>query len=179
MLAVDPEAGTLGYTVKLVDFGIAKLLDDDSAERGMGTTRAGAVVGTPTYMSPEGLTGSAPVGPVSDIWSLGACAYAAMVGRGPFNADTIGDVVLKVCVKPMPVPSEANPKVPRGFDEWFAKACNRDPHRRFHTPLELSQALRQLDRMKQVTAEDEQYRHSPRGAFGARSDGAGCRAAAE
>src|SRR3954467_9402235 len=57
MLATDAEAGSLGYTVKLVDFGIAKLLHDDTAQGGMGTTRAGAVVGTPTYMSPEGLTG--------------------------------------------------------------------------------------------------------------------------
>jgi eukaryotic-like serine/threonine-protein kinase len=161
MLATDPEGGPLGYTVKLVDFGIAKLLHDDVTQSGMATTRAGSVLGTPTYMSPEGLTGSAPVGPHSDIWSLGACAFAAMVGRGPFNAETIGDVVLKVCVKPMPVPSQWNPKVPRGFDEWFAKACERDPHRRFRTPAELSQALRQLDRMKQVAAEESQYRLRP------------------
>jgi eukaryotic-like serine/threonine-protein kinase len=161
MLATDPEAGRLGYTVKLVDFGIAKLLDDDVARSGMGTTHAGAVVGTPTYMSPEGLTGSAPVGTASDIWSLGACAYAAMVGRGPFNAETIGDVVLKVCVKPLPVPSQMNPKIPRGFDEWFEKACNRDPKQRFRTALELSQALRDLERMKQVAAEEAQYRIRP------------------
>ena len=93
MLARDVESKPRGYTVKLVDFGIAKLVEDEVAN--VGTTRAGAVLGTPRYMSPEGLTGSAPVGPRSDLWALGASAFAAMVGRVPFEGETIGDVVLK------------------------------------------------------------------------------------
>src|SRR5262249_2979585 len=66
MLAVDAESKPRGYTVKLVDFGIAKLLTDEAAVSG-GATHAGTVIGTPHYMAPEALTGSAPVGPRSDV----------------------------------------------------------------------------------------------------------------
>jgi eukaryotic-like serine/threonine-protein kinase len=143
-LMTDKEAGTLGYTVKLVDFGIAKLLEDDAAH-GAATTQAGTVLGTPHYMSPEALTAMAPVSAASDIWSLGACAFTAMVGRLPFEGDAIGDVVLKVCAAPLPVPSKLASSVPRGFDEWFAKACHRDRSQRFGSVREMAVALQQLD----------------------------------
>src|SRR5439155_14203587 len=113
MLAHDRESKR-GYTVKLVDFGIAKLVEDEMANVGM--TRAGSVVGTPRYMSPEGLTGSALVGPRSDLWALGASAFAAMVGKVPFLGETIGDIVLSVCSAPLPAPSECRPGLPSGFD---------------------------------------------------------------
>ena len=155
MLARDVESKR-GYTVKLVDFGIAKLLADEVAN--VGATRAGAIVGTPRYMSPEGLTGSAPVGPRSDLWALGACAFAAMVGKVPFEGESIGDVVLHVCSTPMPVPSERRAGLPPGFDVWFARACQRDPARRFPTAKVMSEALRELDRLALEGSDDIQYR---------------------
>src|SRR5690606_32790075 len=108
-----------GYTVKVVDFGIAKIVHDDNVG-GVAATKTGMVLGTPLYMSPEGLTASAPVSAASDIWSLGACAFAAATGRVPFEGEAIGDVVLKVCSSPMPVPSRLNPELPKAFDAWFA-----------------------------------------------------------
>jgi eukaryotic-like serine/threonine-protein kinase len=140
----DAEAGKLGYTVKLVDFGIAKMLQDDAAH-GAAATQAGSVLGTPHYMSPETLTAFAPVSAASDIWSLGACTFTASVGRLPFEGDAIGDVVLKVCAAPLPVPSKLNPSLPEAFDEWFAKACHRDRSQRFGSVRELAIALQQLD----------------------------------
>jgi serine/threonine protein kinase len=160
MLAIDPESKPRGYTVKLVDFGIAKLLTDET-EAGGGATRAGVVLGTPHYMAPEALTASKPVGVQSDVWSLGACAFAAMVGRMPFEGDAIGDVVLKVCAAPLPVPSTFRADVPPGFDVWFAKACHRDPARRFASAREMGQALRQLDRLGREGTSDLQYRLRP------------------
>src|SRR5215471_4575891 len=160
MLANDAESKPRGYIIKLVDFGIAKLLTDAEGS-GAGTTRAGVVVGTPFYMSPEALTSSAPVGPQSDVWSLGACAFAAMVGKTPFEGDAIGDVVLKVCAAPLPVPSTMRPDVPAGFDEWFAKACHRDPARRFASARAMGQGLRQLDRMSFEGNDDLQFRLRP------------------
>jgi serine/threonine-protein kinase len=155
MLAFDRESKR-GYTVKLVDFGIAKLVEDEVAN--VGTTRAGSVLGTPRYMAPEGLTGSAAVGPLSDLWALGASAFAAMVGKVPFEGDTIGDVVLQVCNAPLPVPSEIRPGLPAGFDVWFARACQRDPARRFASAREMSNALRQLDRLARDGSDDIQYK---------------------
>jgi eukaryotic-like serine/threonine-protein kinase len=145
-LAANAEdVGDLGYSVKLVDFGIAKIVQepvDQSASYAMGgPTQEGAVVGTPNFMSPEQLTVGGAPGPLTDIWSLGACAFTAMTARIPFEGDVLGDIVLKVCVSPLPVPSSYNPKAPSGFDAWFAKACNRDATKRFQTATELRESI--------------------------------------
>jgi serine/threonine-protein kinase len=144
-LATNAEdTGDLTYSVKLVDFGIAKMVQETDGPGGGqmgGPTLEGAVVGTPNFMSPEQLTVGGAPGPLTDIWSLGACAFTAMTARIPFEGDVLGDIVLKVCVAKMPVPSELNPKTPGGFDAWFAKACNRDVAKRFQTANEMREAL--------------------------------------
>jgi len=159
-LARDSEAGARGYSVKLVDFGIAKLVHDDAAG-GAGATQAGMVLGTPHYMSPEALTDSAPVSAASDIWSLGACAFSSACGRVPFEGDAIGDVVLKVCAAPLPVPSSLQPSLPKAFDEWFARACSRDQKRRFASVVELSDALVRLDEWARAQREQVLYEIRP------------------
>jgi serine/threonine-protein kinase len=138
------EVGAEGYSVKLVDFGIAKIVDpleSTAPSRMGGPTQEGAVVGTPNFMSPEQLTVGGAPGPLTDIWSLGACAFTAMTARIPFDGDVLGDIVLKVCVSPLPVPSNYNPRTPSGFDAWFAKACSRDATRRFQTANELRESI--------------------------------------
>jgi serine/threonine-protein kinase len=136
--------GDKGLVVKVLDFGIAKVVHDDVIG-GVGTTKTGMVLGTPLFLSPEALTASAPVSPASDIWSLGACTFAAAVGKVPFEGDAIGDVVLKVCAAPMPVPSELVPGLPKAFDEWFTRACSRELATRFKRVGEMADALRRLD----------------------------------
>jgi serine/threonine protein kinase len=142
-LAREREASRFGYVVKLVDFGIAKIVEDDAAT-GAGATQAGVVLGTPHYMSPEALTAAGPVTRASDLWSLGACVFTAAVGRVPFDGDAIGDVVLKVCAAPMPVPSKLVPELPRAFDEWFKKACSRAVSERFASAGEAAAAFADL-----------------------------------
>jgi serine/threonine-protein kinase len=138
-LAKDREAGRWGYTVKVVDFGIAKVpLEGDDRP-----TRPGAIVGTPYFMSPEALTGR-EVTSVADVWSLGACAYAAAVGQVPFDGKSLAEVALKVIRAPMPVPSHAEPRLPKSFDAWFARACARDPEERFQTVREAADSLLRL-----------------------------------
>jgi serine/threonine-protein kinase len=156
LLAKEKDAGPFGYTVKVVDFGIAKLVHDDNVG-GVAATKTGMVLGTPLYMSPEGLTASAPVSAASDIWSLGACAFAAATGRVPFEGEAIGDVVLKVCSSPMPVPSKLNPDLPKSFDAWFAKACSRDLQQRFQTADALGSALSRLNEWNQAERERVAY----------------------
>jgi serine/threonine protein kinase len=157
MLASDSEAKPFGYTVKLVDFGIAKIVTEEGSSSG-GATHAGAVIGTPHYMAPEALTGSHPVGPRSDVWSLGACAFKAMVGKVPFDGDAIGDICIKVCVSPLPVPSMERAGLPAGFDVWFAKACHRDPAQRFATATQAREALQRLEELAAQGSEAFQYR---------------------
>ncbi|MDP9034327.1 MAG: serine/threonine protein kinase [Myxococcota bacterium] len=143
----------LPYVVKLVDFGIAKMFEDGSEIgpplRAMGgPTRDGTVIGTPNFMAPEQLVGGGSPGPLTDLWSLGACAFAAMTGRLPFEGDVLGDIVLRVCAAPLPVPSQVDrscrDSLPQGFDAWFARACSRDPTKRFQTAEKLAQTLRDL-----------------------------------
>jgi eukaryotic-like serine/threonine-protein kinase len=144
-LATNAEdLGDAPYSVKLVDFGIAKIVQEPhegEAHPMGGPTQDGAVVGTPNFMSPEQLTVGGAPGALTDIWSLGACAFTAMTARIPFEGDVLGDIVLKVCVAPMPVASELNPATPAGFDAWFAKACAREPSQRFQSASELREAL--------------------------------------
>jgi serine/threonine-protein kinase len=143
----NPKGGHLPYTVKLVDFGIAKIFEAPRLA-GLATppamggpTQEGAVIGTPNFMAPEQLTRGGAPGTLTDLWSLGACAYAAMTARIPFEGDVLGDIVIKVCAAALPVPSQQNPRVPAGFDGWFARACSRDPAKRFQSALELGASL--------------------------------------
>jgi len=143
----NPKGSELPYTVKLVDFGIAKMFEAPRVA-GLATpppmggpTQEGAVIGTPNFMAPEQLTlGGAP-GPLTDLWSLGACTFAAMTARIPFEGDVLGDIVIKVCASPLPVPSQLEAGVPAGFDAWFARACSRDPAKRFQSATELAESL--------------------------------------
>jgi serine/threonine-protein kinase len=130
------------WAVKLVDFGIAKILDP-SYEGGRfgGPTQDGNVIGTPNFMSPEQLTVGGEPNPLTDLWSLGACAFTAMTARIPFEGDVLGDIVLKVCMQPYPKVSEINPSAPPGFDAWFQRACAREPKQRFQSADELATAL--------------------------------------
>jgi eukaryotic-like serine/threonine-protein kinase len=160
----EPSEG-LSYVVKLVDFGIAKILEEPppggTSPMG-GPTREGTVIGTPNFMAPEQLTAGGAPGPATDLWSLGACTFAALTGRLPFEGDVIGDIVLKVCAAPMPIPSKVGASVPPGFDAWFARACSRDPARRFQSAEELAQALAGVcgvGRIRMATLDEDQVQY--------------------
>jgi serine/threonine-protein kinase len=163
---VDEPGEGLPYLVKLVDFGIAKMFEEASPGRSPspmgGPTREGTVIGTPNFMAPEQLAVGGAPGPLTDLWSLGACTFAAMTGRLPFEGDVLGDIVLKVCAAPIPAPSKINPDVPHGFDAWFARACSRDPAKRFQTAGELAQALAGvcgIGRVRMATLDEDQVQY--------------------
>jgi serine/threonine protein kinase len=123
---------------KVLDFGIAKSLVPDGIDT---TTRTGAVLGTPYYMSPEQARGTRAVDAKSDLWALGVIACECMTGRRPFDGPTLGDLMMKICSDPIPAPSSLGP-VPPGFDAWFQRATEREPERRFQSALELADSLR-------------------------------------
>jgi serine/threonine-protein kinase len=129
---------------KVLDFGIAKtsgasLLDST----GGAATRTGVVLGTPHYMSPEQVAGGQGVDYRSDIWSMGVMGFECLVGRRPFEAESLGGIVLAICTRELPVPSHVE-EVPPGFDEWFALACARDPTARFASAKEAAAELRRI-----------------------------------
>jgi serine/threonine-protein kinase len=127
---------------KVLDFGVAKVSVGALGEQGS-RTRTGSILGTPYYMSPEQAQGNKTVDHRSDLWSLGVIAFECLTGKRPFYSDGLGDLVLQICIRDIPVPSEVS-SVPVGFDAWFARAVARDPEARFQSARELSEALREV-----------------------------------
>ena len=127
---------------KVLDFGVAKVSVGDLGQEGT-RTRTGSILGTPYYMSPEQAQGNKMVDHRSDLWSLGVIAFECLTGKRPFYSDGLGDLVLQICIRDIPVPSDCA-SVPIGFDAWFARACARDPEARFQSARELTDALREV-----------------------------------
>jgi serine/threonine protein kinase len=95
--------------VKLVDFGIAKALSGDTRET-LGLTADGALLGTPTYMSPEQCQGK-PLDARSDLYSLACVMYESLTGEPPFKGDSPLDVMQKHSGEPAPTVSELSRKI--------------------------------------------------------------------
>jgi serine/threonine-protein kinase len=136
-LVWDDEDGA--DVAKVVDFGIAKFTDNQLANSS--ATRTGSVLGTPYYMSPEQARGLRSVDYRSDLWSVGVIAYRCIVGVLPFEGEAVGDLLVKLCTAPLPIPSQVAPDVPPGFDAWFARALTREPEGRFSNASELAESL--------------------------------------
>jgi Tol biopolymer transport system component len=135
--------------VKVLDFGLAKLTDL-SAPEGMGKaeselTRTGAVMGTPSYMSPEQARGER-VDRRSDIFSLGVVMYEMATGEVPFKrtsqAETLNAVINE---SHMPV-AELNEEVPAELSAAIDRALSKDPSDRYQSMREMLKDLRQVGR---------------------------------
>jgi serine/threonine-protein kinase len=124
---------------KVLDFGIAKATTGQLGTASQ--TRTGAILGTPYYMSPEQAEGNRSIDHRTDLWAMGVIACECVTGRRPFESDALGDLILQICMKPIPKPSTFA-KVPQGFDGWFARATSRDLEQRFQSARELAEALR-------------------------------------
>jgi serine/threonine-protein kinase len=125
--------------VKVLDFGIAKLLGGGSPVGHH--TKTGTVIGTPAYMSPEQCLGEASLDLRSDIYSLGVVLYEALTGRQPFAGDTLGRlIVCHVSETPIP-PSTVNPHVSAGMSAVVMRALAKQSKDRFSSMKELREAL--------------------------------------
>src|SRR5262249_28876856 len=121
---------------KVLDFGVAK-----AKETGIdGSTKTGAVLGTPYYMSPEQARGAKTIDHRSDLWALAVVVYQCLTGYLPFDGEALGDLFVKIIVEPLPVPSQFG-QVPPGFDGWWMRAANRDPGQRFQNAKDFTDAL--------------------------------------
>ncbi|HVJ92854.1 MAG TPA: protein kinase, partial [Labilithrix sp.] len=126
---------------KVLDFGIAKMSGSPGNSGITSGTKTGAILGTPFYMSPEQARGLKNVDHRTDVWSLGVIAYRCVCGELPFDGESVGDLLVKICTAPPPVPSRVLPELPPNFDAWFMRALEREPERRFSNVTELSDAL--------------------------------------
>jgi serine/threonine protein kinase len=128
---------------KLLDFGIAKFDAEGSHGGAAVFTRAGIVLGTPPYMSPEQVETPGGVDFRADIWALGVIAFECLVGCRPFRDASFVDLLVSICSRPMPIPSRCA-DVPPGLDAWFARACAREPSDRFQSAEHAAAELRRV-----------------------------------
>jgi len=133
--------GGLYDFVKVLDFGLAKRIQ--GADTPTELTEAGVVFGTPRYLAPETVYGTAGVGPRADIYAFGAVAYWMLTGRPPFTADTAVALMIDH-VKTVPQrPSEiSETPIPSELDDVVMKCLEKDPDDRFQSIAELEDALR-------------------------------------
>ncbi len=110
--------------IKILDFGIAKLLKDRPV------SDPSEVLGTPRYMSPEQLRGQA-VDQRTDIWSLGVVLYEMLTGRSPFERGDVGSTITAVLGERLSKISELVPGLPEPVDRVFDKLLARDRRQRY------------------------------------------------
>jgi eukaryotic-like serine/threonine-protein kinase len=129
---------TADGTPKVSDFGLAKLLDEDSAR-----TASGELLGSPCYMAPEQAAGHAKqVGRGTDVYALGVILFEALTGRPPFLGQTRQETLnLILSTDPVP-PRRLRPDVPRDLDAICLKCLEKDPRHRYPTAADLAADLR-------------------------------------
>jgi WD40 repeat protein/serine/threonine protein kinase len=139
---------------KITDFGLAKGLGSEA-----GQTEPGAILGTPSYMAPEQAEGNNhEIGPVTDVYGLGAILYELLTGRPPFSGTCATDTLHQVrCQEPVP-PSRLKPKIfekgdcpreqrgtvpffPRDLETICLKCLQKEPHHRYASALTLAEDI--------------------------------------
>ena len=125
-----PESDTL----KLTDFGIARLTDSSK-------TKTGMVLGTPSYMSPEQLAGRKIEGR-SDLFSLAVSLYQLLSGKLPFEGESMAQLMFRIANEPPTDIRTVRPDVPAGLVAFLARAMAKNPDERFQSGEEFAQALR-------------------------------------
>ena len=125
--------------VKVLDFGLAKALDEDSASTDITTsptltaaaTKTGLILGTAAYMSPEQARGKA-VDRRSDIWSFGVVFFEMLTGKMPFQGETVSDTLAAV-IRAEPDWTLLSSGVPRGIRTLLLRCLNKDPRQRLQS----------------------------------------------
>src|SRR5215471_11969026 len=121
--------------VKILDFGIAKLVADDG--QGKNKTRTGSLLGTPTYMSPEQCRGAGSIDHRTDIYALGCMAFEMLAGRPPFVRSGSGEVLVAHLVEPPPQLSSLVPNAPPEIEAVVGAMLEKDPAARPQTMAEI------------------------------------------
>ncbi|HFE44754.1 MAG TPA: serine/threonine protein kinase [Nannocystis exedens] len=155
-------SGTKDF-IKVLDFGIAKVTNEDG--EGKGLTKTGMIFGTPEYMSPEQAQGMR-VDHRADIYAVGVITYELLTGRVPFTADTFMGVLTKHMFEVPPAPSAVAPKgvrISRQVEALILKALQKDREHRFSSMDELIEAIEGISRGEQVAVVAEKIARPPSG----------------
>ncbi|HEX2181416.1 MAG TPA: Stk1 family PASTA domain-containing Ser/Thr kinase [Rubrobacteraceae bacterium] len=123
--------------VKVTDFGIARAASSSTM------TRTGSILGTAHYISPEQAMGE-PVGPASDLYSLGVVLYEMLTGELPYDAETPLGIAMKHVNGHLQPPKAVNPRVPDGINAITCRLLAKDPEDRYASDTDLIEDLERV-----------------------------------
>ena len=127
--------------VKVLDFGISKLVGFERKQHGDPVTDSRALLGSPSYMSPEQVRSSKHIDARSDIWSIGVILYRLIANKAPFDGDNLG-TVLAAILENAPTPLRTHrPDVPAELERAVLRCLDRNRDTRFQSVDELAEAL--------------------------------------
>jgi WD40 repeat protein len=125
----------------ITDFGLAKRIESD-----IDLTQSGAILGTPSYMSPEQAQGRrTAITTATDVYGLGAIFYAMLTGKGPFAGDSVLATLDAVRTSPPEPPTKLNPKIPRDLELICLKCLEKDPGDRYPSSGALAEDLARFE----------------------------------
>jgi len=119
----------------LIDFGLARSLQGD------GLTRSGTVLGTPAFMAPEQIRDPGRVGPLTDVYALGATLYQCLTQQLPFQGETHDEIYDRICRRDPVPPRQIRGSVPRDLETICLTAMEKEPARRYDSAAELQADL--------------------------------------
>ncbi len=123
----------------MLDFGLAKLLSDDRGNEPI--TRAGMLLGTPMYISPEQCNSAEQVTPGADVYALGCILFEMICGNPPFERDGLRAILAAHMFEEPPRASSRVPAVPRWLDDLIARMLEKKPADRPASMAEVAEAL--------------------------------------
>jgi hypothetical protein len=134
--------GTDGQPVlKVLDFGISKLVSSDAFSGETALTGASGYLGSPAYMAPEQMLGASEIDARCDVWSLGVVLYELLSGQPPFEGNNVVEICARVLTCGVTPIAERRPGTPAALVRVIERCLEKEPQRRYASVLELAQAL--------------------------------------
>ena len=135
-------------TPKVADFGLARRMEDQSH-----LTQDGTILGTPSYMAPEQASGSSnAIGPLSDVYALGAILFELLTGRPPFKGSSVWEVIRQVRSSEPARPSELQPGIPKDLETICLKCLQKEPVKRYESAQALHDDIDRFQKGKPILA---------------------------
>jgi serine/threonine protein kinase len=127
--------------VKVLDFGISKVLDPETGASPNSLTGSSSVLGSPLYMAPEQVRNSKRVDYRADVWAVGVILFELLSGRPPFDAESVAELFVAILERPPLALRALRPDLPKALEEVVMRCLARDPSGRFDDVRDLATAL--------------------------------------
>jgi serine/threonine-protein kinase len=130
-------------TLKILDFGVAKVQDAPVDSETPLHSRPISISGTPLFTAPEQLAGLRPVDHRADLYAIGMLVFTLLTGKSAFDVNAGADLVSAILHQPLLSLTEVAPELPEALNAWFGRACARNPEERFVRANDLAMSLHQ------------------------------------